>query len=137
MDAHRRCSVTAEVPACLSKASQRQRCQCRQDWLRPNTYISYAHTNTIIEEDCAAKNSGQADETPVASLYIGYALIRGIIRDEEGGQRGGGGKDSSDNFLSISTKEGLYNFIMSLILKLFKWDDDREVSLLPQKLSEN
>lgn len=69
-------------------------------------------------------------------MYIGYAVIRGIIRDEEGGQWGGG-KDSSDNFLSISTKAGLYNFIMSFILKIFKWDDDREVSLLPQKRSEN
>lgn len=26
---------------------------------------------------------------------------------------------------------------MSFILKIFKWDDDSEVSLLPQKLSEN
>lgn len=39
--------------------------------------------------------------------------------------------------ITFRTKAGLYNFIMSFILKIFKGDDDREVSLLPQNLSEN
>lgn len=130
MDAHRRCSVTAEVPACPSKASQRDRDVNVVRTDSDLTLTSAMHTLTSSSKRTALqKNSGQAHETPVPSLYLGYASMRGIIRDEEGGRRGGGGKDSSDNFLSISTKAGLYNFIMSFILKIFKWDDDKEVSL--------
>lgn len=44
--------------------------------------------------------------------------------------RGGGREDSSDNELSIETKAELYNFIMRLILRKYKCNDDNEVSLM-------
>ncbi len=43
---------------------------------------------------------------------------------------GGGREDSSDNELSIETKAELYNFIMSLILRKYKCNDDNEASLM-------
>lgn len=44
--------------------------------------------------------------------------------------REGGREDSSDNELSIETKAELYNFIMRLILRKYKCNDDNEASLM-------
>lgn len=51
---------------------------------------------------------------------------RGLRADVRGGRR----EESKDNELSIDTKAELYNFVMSLILRKDKCNNDNEAPLM-------